>query len=494
MRRQAVIASAILVALAILPSCGRREERSTESTATSGSVQAVGSFQVSIANRPERPIVGDNTFVMTLRDSSGAPLTGAKASALVVMPAMGAMPRMESRGEFRETKSGIYEAKYGLQMQGDWDITISIQAPDGRRADAIYRLSTNTSEFAFVGGTPAAGAGSLPGGVAPPPDASDQGAVSIDPSRRQAIGIRVGPVVKKELTATIRAAGRVTYDETRRAEVSLKFSGWVRDIRVDYVGRQVRRGEVLFTFYSPELLSAQQEYLEALRAGSQSEDLAAAARQRLRLWDIAPSTLDEIARSGKARETLPILAPASGVVVEKSVVAGSAFTAGQTLYWIGAIDPVWVIANVYQYELPLVRLGMEALILTPFPGEPTRGGRVSYVNPFLDANTRTGEVRVVVPNPHGDLRPGMFVDIMLERRLGPRLAIPESAVVYAGDRRIVFVDLGDGRLAPRDVQLGPKAGTDFEVVSGLREGEVVVTSGNFLVAAEVRLRSAGQKW
>jgi Cu(I)/Ag(I) efflux system membrane fusion protein len=316
--------------------------------------------------------------------------------------------------------------------------------------------------------------------------------VTIDASRRQAIGIRTGPVVRKNLIATIRAAGRVTYDETRRAEVSLKFSGWVRDIRVDYVGREVRRGEVLFTFYSPDLLSAQQEYLEALRAGEQGAELAAAARQRLRLWDIAPSILDEIAQSGKARETLPIHAPVSGVVVEKDVVAGSAFEAGQALYRIAPIHPVWVVASVYQYELRLVRVGMPARIL--LAGESDRVGRVAYVNPFLDPNTRTGEVRAEVPNPRGDLKPGMFVDMMLERPLGARLAIPESAVLYAGDRRVVFVDLGDGRLAPREVRLGAKAGTDFEVVSGVEEGEIVVTSGNFLVAAEVRLRSATQKW
>jgi Cu(I)/Ag(I) efflux system membrane fusion protein len=193
-------------------------------------------------------------------------------------------------------------------------------------------------------------------------------------------------------------------------------------------------------------------------------------------------------------EKLPILAPVAGVVVEKNVVAGSSFTAGQTLYRIAPIHPVWVIANVFQYELPLMKVGMEALILPPFPGEPPRTGRVSYINPFLDPNTRTGEVRVVAPNPRGDLKPGMFVDVQLERNLGRKLAIPESAVLYAGDRRIVFVDLGQGRLAPREVTLGAKAGDRYEVVAGLREGDVVVTSGNFLVASEARLRSATTKW
>jgi len=153
-----------------------------------------------------------------------------------------------------------------------------------------------------------------------------------------------------------------------------------------------------------------------------------------------------------------------------------------------------VIANVFQYELPLVKTGMTARILPPFPGEPAREGRVSYVNPFVDPDTRTGEVRAVVPNPRGDLKPGMFVDVLLERDLGRKLAIPESAILYSGDRRIVFVDLGQGRLAPREVTLGAKAGNRYVVMDGLREGDVVVTSGNFLVAAEARLRSATTKW
>lgn len=481
----------LLAAIALPAGCGKRE-RQTAGTATSVSREGrrVGPYRLTLANRPERPVVGDNTFVATLHDSAGRAVAGATLSALVVMPAMGAMPRMESRGEFRETKPGTYEGRYGLSMQGDWDVTLTIRAAEGN-AEAIYRLRTNTSDLAFLGGTPATGGEE---GGTQAPGVSDEDAVRIDPARRQSIGIRTAPVERKNLTATIRAAGRVTYDETRRAEVSLKFSGWIRDIRVDYVGREVRRGEVLFTVYSPDLLSAQQEYLEALKAGGPGADLAAASRQRLLLWDIAPSILDEIADSGKARETLPIHAPVSGVVVEKNVVAGSSFEAGQPLYRIGPINPIWVVASVYQYELPLVSPGMPARILMPFPGEPTRLGKVSAVNPFLDPGTRTGEVRAVVPNPRGDLKPGMFVDMMLERPLGAKLAIPESAVLYAGDRRIVFVDLGDGRLAPREVRLGTKAGTDFEVVGGLEEGDVVVTSGNFLVAAEVRLRSATQKW
>jgi Cu(I)/Ag(I) efflux system membrane fusion protein len=403
---------------------------------------------------------------------------------------MGAMPKMESRGDLRESSAGVYEAKYGLAMAGEWDIGIRIRHA-GETAEASYRLSTTLRGVSFTGGTPAIGAS--PAGDVP-------GAVRIDSARRQAIGVKTEAVRVRDLSTTIRAAGRVTYDETRRAEVSPKFSGWVRDIRVDYVGKPVRAGEVLFTAYSPELVSAQQEYLTALGIGSdggaQSIDpeIAAAARARLLRWDVAPAQIEEIARAGKPFEALPILAPTTGVVLEKNIVQGSSFAAGQTLYKIAPIHPVWVIASVYPYELPWVRIGMTATILSPFLSEKSRAGTVSYIDPYLDPQARTAQVRVVAPNARGDLKPDMFVDVLLSASMGQRVAIPESAVLFVGDKRIVFVDLGDGRFAPRAVTLGVKAGDSYEVVSGLRAGEIIVTSGNFLIASESRLKSSAQKW
>jgi membrane fusion protein, copper/silver efflux system len=482
------------IAAALVAGCAHRE---TKTTARSG--QSVGVFWVSIENRPARPAVGNNLLVIAVSDSSGRTVQGAEVSATIVMQAMGTMPRMESGGEVRETRAGIYEAKYGLAMAGEWDLDLTIRSREGAEARATYRLSTSTKEILFASGTPPPGRAGLRGATQgrPGDGAVDvgPGVVVLDAQRRQEIGVRTARVEKRPLVTTIRAAGKVAYDETRRAEISLKFSGWVRTIRVNYTGQIVRRGEPLFTVYSPELFSAEQEYLEAMKpaaggASGRDPELAQAARQRLLLWDIPAAQIDAIARTGKPIEAIPIVAPVSGVVVEKNVVQGSSFTAGQTLYRIAPMNPVWVLASVYQYELPLIRTGMGALIQTPFLGEASRRGRVSYVNPYLDPSTRTGEVRVEVPNPRGDLKPGMFVDVVLERDLGTRLAIPESAVLYAGDRRVVFVDLGDGRLAPRDVNLGAKAGDTYEVLAGLKEGEVVVTSGNFLIAAESRIQSS----
>ena len=467
--------------------------------------QNVGAYRISVATRPKQPTVGDNTLVIEVRDAAGKPLAGASVEATVTMPAMGAMPRMESRGTVKEAGRGRYEARYGLAMNGDWTVDLAVSTPGAGPVRASYRLSTSTEEIDFESGTPAPGAN---GAGAPDSSAhahaspaGDGGAIVIDATRRQEIGVRTEAIGVRRLTTTIRAAGKVAYDETRRSEISLKFSGWVRAIHVDYTGKLVRAGEPLLSVYSPELLAAQQELLEALRAapgtgangGAPDSTMAVAARQRLLLWDIPASRIDAIVRSGAAQEVVPIAAPMSGVVVEKNVVSGSAFMAGQTLYKIAPVNPIWVVASVYQYELALVREGMTGTIETPFLGAPTRRGRVSYINPYLDPETRTGEVRLEVANPAGDLKPGMFVDVLLQRDLGERLAVPESAVLFEGDRRIVFVDLGDGRLAPREVALGAKAGALYEVQGGLKAGDVVVTSGNFLISAESRLRSASGK-
>lgn len=485
--------AALAVFLMLVAGCGDRG-------GSGAPVQQVGAYRITVTNRPSRPTVGDNTLLIEIKDAAGKPVAGASVEAMVSMPAMGAMPRMESKGAMKEVRPGRYEARYGLAMNGDWTVEVSITMPGASPARATYRLSTSTDDIQFEGGT--AGPGAATGSSGPVhamPGVA--GEIVIDTARRQEIGIRTEAIGKRRLMTAIRAAGKVAYDETRRSEISLKFSGWVREIHVDYTGMLVRAGEPLLSVYSPELLATQKELLEALRSSdggrvdgaTPDSAMAAAARQRLLLWDIPPSWIDAIARSGVAQETVPIPAPMTGVVVEKNVVRGSAFTAGQSLYKIAPVNPIWVVASVYQYELALVRQGMTGTIETPFLGASSRRGRVSYINPYLDPETRTGEVRLEVANPAGDLKPGMFVDVLLERDLGERLAVPESAVLFEGDRRVVFVDLGEGRLAPREVALGAKAGDVYEVRSGLHAGDVVVTSGNFLISAESRLRSPGAK-
>lgn len=449
--------------------------------------------RVGVGSRPARPSVGENTLVVRVTDSAGRPLRGAKASANVFMPAMGSMPYMESRPALREARPGVFEGRYALPMGGSWDLSLTVTPPSGRAAHATLRIAVGTGiSWASEPEEEQAGEGAPPAG----------GAIIISAARRQEIGITTATVERRSLDHTRRTVGRVTYDETRRAEVTLKYPGWVRQVRADFTGQPVRRGQVLFTAYSPEIYAAQREFVNALAARDsipagparqRADELARAAGQRLALWDVSPAQLAQLERTRRPQEAVAVTSPVSGVVLEKSIVQGSAFQPGQVLYRIAPVDPVWVIAEAYQYELAYLRPGQRAKVSLPLAPGLARSGRIAFVYPFLEDSTRTGQVRIELANRDLALKPEMYVDVEIAVPLGVQVAVPASAVVYTGERRVVFVDRGGGQLEPRDVLLGPKAGDYYLVRSGLSEGERVVTSGNFLVAAESRLRSATQR-
>lgn len=333
---------------------------------------------------------------------------------------------------------------------------------------------------------------------------ADKGVVSLDPVQAMEVGVRSSPVVKQPVESEIRATGRVTFDETRLEDVTVKFGGYIGRLNVEETGRFVKRGEALFTLYSPELYAAQQEYLVALAsqraargtaAPDRADYLVNAARQKLRLWDLEEHQIRQLAAGGKPVEQVPVLSPASGYVIEKDVVQGASVQPGMRLFRIAGLDQVWVEAEVFESELQRVRVGQTAVVTLPYsPGQELRG-RVSRILPTLTAESRTGRVRIHLANRPGPggllLRPDMYADVALRSAAREALMVPATAVLYTGPRRLVFVDLGEGRYEQREVQLGPKSGDHYEVLSGLQEGERVVTSGNFLVDAEARLQSGG---
>lgn len=265
----------------------------------------------------------------------------------------------------------------------------------------------------------------------------------------------------------------------------------------------VNKGEPLFTLYSPELYAAQEELATALASQEaarqtsipdRADYLVEAARTRLRLWDLQDWQIDEIAKTGKPLEYIPIVSPVTGYVIEKNVVEGATVEPGKTLYRIAGLDKIWIEAEVYESELPLIDVGQKAEVtLTYLPGKKFTG-RVSFIYPYLEGKTRTGRIRVELPNPGLELKPDMYANVDLGKERGERLVVPEEAVIYAGPRRLVFLDLGEGRLRPQEIEVGIKTGDYYEVLSGLEEGDVVVTSGNFLIAAESRLKSAATQW
>ena len=450
----------------------------------------VRSMRVGVETRPTPPQVGETPLRVRVEDAPGKPLRGARVEGLVFMPAMGSMPRMESKPGFRPVGTGVYEGKFGLVMGGSWDIDLAITPPDGPAERLALRLTVGNSGVTWVT-EEATGS-----------DSVAVGAVVLSTTRRQQIGVTTAPLAVRDLDQSRRVAGRVTFDESRRVEVTLKYQGYIRSLRADFTGVPVHKGQVLFTVYSPELYSAQREFVDAITVRDtlptgpsrfRAAELVEAARQRLTLWDLSSGQIAALEKSRKPQEAVPVLSPVSGIVTEKMIVQGSSVMAGAPLFRIAPIDPIWIVADVYPYELPFLKIGDPVKVNLPMGGKAQRGGRVSFIYPYLEGETRTGQVRIEVPNGDRALLPGQLVDVEIHVPQGKKLALPVTAVLFSGDRRIVFVDTGGGRLEPRDVQLGAKAGDWYPVVSGLAAGDVIVTSGNFLVAAESRLRTPEAK-
>jgi len=324
--------------------------------------------------------------------------------------------------------------------------------------------------------------------------------VSIDAARQQLIGLRTAPVERGPVAGSWRTVGRVEVDPTRVRQVNIKVEGYVERMFVDFVGRPVRRGEPLFSVYSPTVLAAENEYVLALRtrdrlreAGSPEDDgstLVEASRRRLELWDVPASEVRRLERTRTPSRTLTFVSPIAGTVTAKNVVQGARLNVGDTPYEITALDMVWVMADAYESDLAKLRVGAPAhLTLNAYPGR-TFSGRVAFIDPLLDPVTRTAKVHVHVANREGLLKPAMFGEVVLEGPARQGLRVPADAVVRSGTMDVVFVALGEGRFSPRRVVLGASGEEQVEIRSGLVEGEQVVTRANFLVDSESQLRAS----
>ncbi|MBM4324317.1 MAG: efflux RND transporter periplasmic adaptor subunit [Deltaproteobacteria bacterium] len=328
------------------------------------------------------------------------------------------------------------------------------------------------------------------------------GSVQISPERQQLIGVKIGKVEMKPLERIIRTVGRVDYDERKVVTVSPKIGGWIEDLYVDFTGKYVRQGEPLLTIYSPELVSTQEEYLLALRAkkdlakspfsevAASGNSLAESARRRLKLWDISDDQIKTLEESGQAKKTLTLSSPFSGFVLEKMAYKGMSLMPGMALFRLADLSAVWLYADIYEYELPFIRLGQQATIqLSYLPGEAF-SGKAIYIYPSLDPNTRTAKVRFEFPNSEGKLKPEMYGNVEIKIHLGQRLVVPESAIIDTGLRQMAIVDKGNGYFESREVKVGAKVENYYEVISGLKAGERVVTSANFLIDSESKFKEA----
>jgi Cu(I)/Ag(I) efflux system membrane fusion protein len=321
--------------------------------------------------------------------------------------------------------------------------------------------------------------------------------VTIDAGRQQLIGLQLAHVERGPVGGSWRTTGRVAIDETRIHHVNVKFSGFMEHVHGDFVGRPVRKGEPLFSIYSPELLSAQEEYLLALRTRGRlgvgvggGDDLVRASRRKLELWDVPAEELERLERTGEPTRTVTFRSPATGVITKKDVVPGMRVNAGEMPFEIVDLSRVWFLADAYETDLSRVEVGQPAtLTLRALPNRTYRG-RVAFVDPLLDPATRTAKVRVEFENPGGDLRPDMFGEVVIQGTSREALRVPADAVIHSGTFDVVFLAVGQGRFQPREVKLGERDAEKVEVVAGLEEGDGVVVRANFLVDSESRLRAS----
>jgi len=328
------------------------------------------------------------------------------------------------------------------------------------------------------------------------------GAIQISPARQQLLGVATVPAQYRSLVTTLRTTGRVALDEERIANVHIKVNGWIKKVFVDYTFQYVQQGDPLFTLYSPELLASEQEYLLALKAdrelGSSSipevaasgKSLLGAARRRLELWDLTEEQMRELDETGKPHREITCYSPATGHVIERKAFPNQYVTPDTELYKIADHSEVWVYADIYEPEMPMVEVGQEAtLTAAGLPGRTLRG-RVIFIPPHLMEDTRTLPIRLEFSNPDLKLKPEMFVNVELHRALGRQLTVPVDAVLNSGEYQRVFVDRGQGVFEPREVRLGGGTGDYAVILSGLRAGEKVVTRANFLIDSESSLRQS----
>ncbi|HUP19278.1 MAG TPA: efflux RND transporter periplasmic adaptor subunit [Gemmatimonadota bacterium] len=327
----------------------------------------------------------------------------------------------------------------------------------------------------------------------------EAGTIRLTADQVRTFGVTFATVERRPIERTIRAVGVVDFDETRMAYVAPKFGGFIERLYIDFTGQPVSRGQPLLEIYSPELVSAQEELLLARRLAERvgasgvegvaagSTDLLESARRRLRYWDISEAQIERLLASGEVRKTLTLHAPVAGIVMEKNVFEGQAVRAGDNLYMVADLSRVWIEAELFESDAGIVHAGMPATIeVAAYPGR-TFSGTVEYVYPTLEERTRSMKARISLVNPGGRLKPGMYATVRLDRQLGEAVAIPRSAVLQTGEAAIAFVDIGGGRLVPRELTLGLAGGEFVEVLDGVEPGDRVVTSAQFLLDSESNL-------
>ena len=328
--------------------------------------------------------------------------------------------------------------------------------------------------------------------------------IKIDPVTVQNIGVKIETVEKRKLEKTIRTVGKVEYDETKVYSINTKIMGWVEKLHVDYTGKYVQKGQPLLEIYSPELVSTQEEYLQAIKyqkkmlassspeAQRGSNDLIESAKRRLEYWDISEKEINELEKRGTPNKTMTIYSPVDGIVTEKMVLQGQNIMAGMELFKIADLSNVWVIADVYQYEVPWIKNGQEIELNLSYLPNKSYKGKITYIYPFLNEESKTVKVRAEVRNTASyDFKPGMFANVNIKSPVSiDAVAVPEQSLIRSGERTVAVISLGGGYFDPREVKTGVNASGYVQILDGIKEGEKIVTSSQFLIDSESNLKAA----
>jgi membrane fusion protein, copper/silver efflux system len=376
-------------------------------------------------------------------------------------------------------------------MKRWWTIVLALGVATSASACGKEAASSGRDSSAMRGVQGMPGTGTMEGTKRGAQDSSAAGAaIPVDRTAAGRLGITFARAAVRPLGRETRVVGMLAYAEPRRAYVSARVMGWVERLYADYQGKPVRKGEPLLALYAPELVSAQEEYLSARRLGDTS--LTAAARRRLDLWNIPPDQIDSLEHTGQARRTLLLRAPRTGEIAEKMVTQGQAVQPGENLFLIADRSVLWVDLAVYEMDARALRIGERVRVtVDALPGK-TYQGRVTFIRPTVDEKTRTLTARAEVMNPDGALRPGMFGTAVIRPATARALTVPTPAVLPTGTRNLVFVNRGDGRFAPRPVQVGARGDSLVEIVRGLEPGDEVIASATYLLDSESNLAAAMQ--
>lgn len=504
------------VLLLVLAGCDLKGGNETGAVSATEVIQA-GELQVQVGLQHDPPTVGENTLLIHVKDQQGKALNDATVRAVAEMPAMGSMPAMRSAANMQAAGEGRYKGTFDLPMKGEWPLAVDIAWEDesgqNQHVDLVFDMATGREGLALVS-APAAGeiayhtcsmhpsVKSTTPGTCPicgmdlvPVTREEQSSVTIrvDEDRRQSVGIKIGEVVHKPFHFPLRLQGKIAFDQSRVKAINLQYGGWVSKVRALEPGQRFNQGEALFSLYSPELFALQEAHYQSYRRNpTANSPTLQASRERLRLAGLLAEQIQTIERKG-AQSHISILAPQPLVIVSSQLTEGAAVQRGQSVLQTASIDQVWVEAYAYERDIPLLQEGMSARVKPPNSGVEKETS-VDLISPFVSGATRSARVRLSLQNSDETFMPGQFADVWLYKRLGEQLLVPLDAVVVAGDRRIVFKDLGEGKLQPVKVETGYNDGQHIVIRKGLKEGDRIVTSGVFLIAAESKLKLGSDAW